>query len=246
MPPDRPRPSLRHPHAPLLEWEQGRIPHLVVLLAEDDATIIAVTPHRQRDTTHVAGPHLGGIADTIARLRGQLDAPLIVMAGDHDRLAQLDRELELILNDHTRVVRVDTDLTTSAGLDQLAETTVRYVADAAACRTVEHLDELRDRLERGTAVQGQRSSIEQLSCGRAGMLLIHDDPDDQRQAWIGMDPARISIEPTEDTPRPTRLIDAAIQAAIAQGARVAIIPSTGPTGPTDNIAVTTRSQVNAN
>ena len=65
------------------------------------------------------------------------------------------------------------------------------------------------------------------------VLLVHDDPDEDRQAWFGPEPIHVAL--TEDMvaamgvdqPRQARLADVAVRAALGTGAGVRVVPPAG-------------------
>ena len=125
--------------------------------------------------------------------------------------------------------------------DELADATVRHLSDAAARATVGYLRELRFLASHHAAVDGTADTIAALRAGEADVLLIHDDPDDQRRIWTSPNPQDLSLESRPDHPINARLVDAAIRAAITTNTTVHIIPTTGPNGPDDNTAALSHS-----
>ena len=69
----------------------------------------------------------------------------------------------------------------------------------------------------------------------ADVILVHDDPEDQRELWFGPGTQDIASEEAAGFTR-ARLVDVIIRSAILQQIPVKIIPSTGPSGPDDNTA----------
>lgn len=222
--------------APLLEWEQRRIPHIVVSVDESGADVVVFgIDHR---TAIFSTARIGGMAELvfdIAEHVASIDARLVVIAGDRARRHELAEMLVTVVAPRCRIVTDD-----SAGADELAQATVRHVNDAAARATVELLREHRYLASHDSTVEGAAAAIEALTSRRSDVLLIHDDPDDDRRVWIGDDPIELSIDPRRGLHSQARLVDAAIRSAIAQDAQVHIIPTTGSNGPEDNVAVLTR------
>jgi hypothetical protein len=76
------------------------------------------------------------------------------------------------------------------------------------------------------------------------VLLVHDDPDDERTAWFGADAIPMSSQAGDlkglgvDSPVEGRLVDVLIRAALGTGAGVRIVPHAG--GPKDQVGAILR------
>jgi hypothetical protein len=217
--------------APLLEWDQRRVPHLVVTIDEAGADIATFGPDRYSRLDTVAGA-LPDIVQPVADLAEAIHCGLIVVAGDPFLSRRVAADLLTVVPIGCRVV-AEPD---ANDVDELTDVTVRHVSDMAARATVGYLRELRYLAAHHSAVDGTADTIAALRARSADVLLIHDDPGDQRRVWIGPEPHQISLERRIDHPTHARLIDAAIRAAIAADAIVHIIPTTGDLGPDDNTA----------
>jgi hypothetical protein len=228
--------------APMLEWDQRSVPHVVVTVDRPDPDVTA-----ERGGEVLGGDVVAfgadrytslesarGEADDLAELvRHQVeavDAKLVVVDGLPAATQPLLHALATALPIETRVVQVEaTDAT------DLADQTVRYAADAAARVTVRRLRTHKFLRTHDAAVDGTADTIASLAEGTAGWILVHDDPDDQRRLWIGSEPNELSLEPKSDYEQ-ARLVDAAIRSAVLQDVGVHIIPSTGAGGPDEDIA----------
>jgi hypothetical protein len=246
---------------PMIEWAQSVIPHLVVLTDRAGADIVVFTRRAARtlsvgedrtDEPVLRKSHPGGwsqrqyqqraenqwehnakeVADRVASLADETGARLVVVAGDV-RAVQL---LEEHLPSRTRKLlkEVDGSRAPGAGIDEIADDVVKLAATVVAEDTVEILRKFKE--ERGQhdlAAEGEKATIAALAAARVDTLLIHDDPDDDRQAWFGPDAgmvARTKKALTElGVPKPQkgRLVDVAIRAAFMTGAAVRIVPSVG-------------------
>ena len=105
-----------------------------------------------------------------------------------------------------------------------------------ARRLVATLQDFRFLLSTNGAVQGVDATVGALARGWGDVLLVHDDPEDDRSAWIGSTPTEISATPLPGWSE-GRLVDAAITAAVGLGMDVRVLPSTGPEGPEDQIGL---------
>jgi hypothetical protein len=221
---------------PLLEWDQGLVPHLVVIVDDSGADIVVFgTDHSTRLDSHEGtwAELSGVVVDTIQAAKSEL----VVVAGSPSIVGPLAAHLTTSVPIECRVV-AEADPTTT---DEIADATVRHLCDTTARATVGYLRELRFLAAHGEAVDGTADTIVALRSDGADVLLIHDDPADQRRIWTGPDPHQLSLESRLDHPTNARLIDAAIRAAISTDTIVHIIPTTGVCGPDDNTAVLRRT-----
>lgn len=224
--------------APMLEWDQRSVPHVVVTVdrpAEGDdqspvlgGDVVAFGADRYTSLDTIRG----GPDDLADMVRTQVDAigaRLVVVDGSAAATQPLLDSLATALPIDIRVVQVY-----SFDADELADTTVRYAADTAARTTVDRLRTHKFLKTHDSAVDGTADTIAALADGSAEWILVHDDPSDQRQIHVGPEPHLLSLEP-RDGYVPGRLVDAVIRGALAAGAGVHIIPSTG-SGPDEDIA----------
>jgi hypothetical protein len=185
---------------------------------------------------------LGEALDRCRAIVDELGIELLVIGGDPDQATPLRRELTSTLPPSCVIETADTDEAPTG--DGLADATVRRIADLAARRTVDALREFRFLREHGEAVEGAPAVIDALAAGEAELvgpaahLLLHADPADRRLAYFGDGSRDIGLEIAPHLLRSARLVDVAIRAAVLQGARIRIIPSTADTGPVDDIALT--------
>lgn len=220
--------------APFLEWDQMRVPHVVVDLAgeaiEEVGFELDRTPERRGLGTDPAAA-----AEVVASGVREEGVELVVVAGPEDRAEAFARDIALLLPARCEHAVVDP----STGLS-VEEGVVRCVMDLVARRTVSLLREFRFLLSHDGATQGVEATLDLLARGAADVLLIHDDPDDTRRAWFGPGALDISAEPHPDRPHEGRLVDVAVRSALLQGATVHVVPSTGPQGPDGDIGALVR------
>ncbi len=225
------------PHSgPLMEWSQRTIPHLVVTVDDDgaDIALFGANHYERLDTIQGNGP---GLVGHIRDRQLEIAARLILVVGSTSMAGALADQIRLAVPMECRIVIESSDTTP----EDLADATVRHVADTTARATVRLLRERRFLDAHDAAVDGAAETVEALALGSADILLVHDDPDDQRRCWIGKRPFDLSLDITRRTDRQARLVDAVIWSALRQGVAVHIIPSTGPTGPRDNTAAITKN-----
>ena len=224
--------------APMLEWDQRRVAHVVVTVGDDGADIMSFdVNHRTETVIHSdepAGPGPAhGLADVVSQVCDAISARLVVVAGDEVTSGPVTEALVARLPVTCRVVTEQAD-----DVDELADAVVRHVFDTVARTTVEHLRDYRFLRTHEAAADGVADTIDSLVKGTAERILIHDDPVDQRRLWVGPGPADLSLTPRGDFVQ-ARLNDAIIRSAVLQNVEVYIIPSTGETGPSDDTAAIT-------
>ncbi|MDQ3946082.1 MAG: hypothetical protein M3357_13210 [Actinomycetota bacterium] len=246
---------------PLLEWTQAAVPHVIVLADRVGADLVGVggggedvlasvgpsnghdprirkskpggwSQRRYQDRAEVAWEERAGeVAERVAAMVDDLDARLVVVAGDV-RAVQLLRE-ELPAEVAALVQEVDGSRAVDGGVDQLAEDVVRLTATVAAADTTECLRRWKEETGREAAgVEGTGPVMAALRESRVDVLLVHDDPADQRAGWFlreaGMPaegPAVLGELNVGEEPESARLVDVAIFAALRTGAGVRIVPS---------------------
>lgn len=222
--------------APILEWEQRRLSHLVVTIDDEGADIATFTKDQEGRVVSMSGS-TSELVDPVAALAHEINARLVVVSGQGSAAQRLASELALRVPIDCRIVAEPG----VADVDELAEAAVRHVSDTVARGTVGYLRELRFLASHDAAVDGTAETIQALREATADVLLIHDDPSDERRLWIGSDPNQISLEPMAGFETEARLVDAAIRVAVLTGVSVHIIPTTGPNGPDDNTAALQRA-----
>lgn len=220
---------------PLLEWHQRRIPHIVVTADEDGADIVLFGSNHYHRLDQV-DTSSQGLAESISERQEEIGAVLVVIAGANQLTGALADRLRMLVPLNCRIVTEPLDIM----VDDLADVTVRHVSDTAARTTVRILRERRFLDAHDAAVDGIADTIEALSHGTPDLILVHDNPDDRRQCWIGSHPQQISLIQGSDHTTQARLVDAIVWSALGQGIGVHIIPTTGDRGPEDDTAAITR------
>ncbi|HEX2848980.1 MAG TPA: Vms1/Ankzf1 family peptidyl-tRNA hydrolase [Acidimicrobiales bacterium] len=212
-----PLPSL----GPVLEWQQSRIPHLVVLADRVGADIALFLPDGATGLSSVGGtdasdPLLhrskpGGwsqrrfqeraentweanaaqVADRVATLAELTGARLVVVAGDVHAARFLTEHLPDRLAD--LVVEIEGQRAAGVDFDAVADDVVKLVATRVAEDTVELLQKLREELgQNDRAVEGVGSTLDALTAAQVDTLLVHDDPSDEREVWFATEGSSIA------------------------------------------------------
>lgn len=216
---------------PLLEWRQSIVSHAVVTVAPTLVEIVTFPAAGESEVVELGA----SVDEAIGRLADSLGDvfDLVVLAGDELGLDRLRRALVDTLPATTDVRMAEPEL-------PLAESTVRHVADVAARRTVAALNEFRFQKTHDAAVEGADAVIDALSRGHGDLLLLHDDPTDERTAWFGPGSSEIATANGPTTPTEGRLVDAVLRMAVHQDKAIRMIPSTGPRGPADDLGLVVR------
>jgi len=217
--------------APLLEWVQRRVPHLVITVDERGCDLVVFGARRFTEVVTHDGD-LATIVEPVTRAAELIGAELAVVSGPAFLARRLAEDLIVSVPSTCRVV-AEEDLSDAT---EVSDAAVRHVSDAVARQTVGFLRELRFMATHGAAVDGVADTFEALRRGDAEVLLIHDDINDNRRAFIGERFEDLALESGTGTSTSARLVDAAIRSAIMSGTRVHIIPSTGSRGPDDDTA----------
>jgi hypothetical protein len=204
--------------APLVEWRQRTVPHLLVLVDRAGADIVAVERSGRERTVEVEGPDapitktaVGGwsqrryqqrvedswehnaaeVADAVARLVTAVGARLVVLAGDVRAKALLVERLPAELVDLVREAQGGRSPDGSA--DELAAEATRLVAGASAAESAEALRVFHEDLARDDrAVAGADAVLGALSEARVDTLLATGDPAERPTAWFGPDPVPVA------------------------------------------------------
>jgi len=203
---------------PLIEHRQREVPHVVALVDRQGADIVAVErggEARDNEVDGVHGPVIrksapGGwsqrryqdradeswaktaraISDAVVATADQIDAQLVVLAGDVRELQLVRDALPERLRELTHVVHGGR----AAGTDEDARRheIERLVHTAVADATVALVRKLREELgQHDRAAVGTRDTFSALQKAEVEVLLVHDDPDDERTAWFGDAPTAI-------------------------------------------------------
>ena len=170
------------------------------------------------------------VADRVVELFNEIDARIVVVAGDERALEKLRGHLPPQVLDKVR--EIDGGRAADGGDDAMFDEAVRAVATAVASETVALLEKYKEEKGQGDrAAEGVARVLEALAAAQVDTLLIADDPDDSRTAYFGDLPNVVSLDAATvkamgvDTPQEGRLVDVCIRAAFGTGAAVRIVPA---------------------
>lgn len=247
----------------VLAWRQGFPPHIVVLSDREGADIYipryggSETVHREAggEAEVLQRVNAGGwsqrryqqraqagweenaedVARELTALAEHVEPRLLVVAGDVRSVQMLRDELH---EDLTAMVQVVDGGRSRDGSGDAVWERVRELVEVLAARETESLLETfrEEAGQRDLAARGADATVQALARAQVEVLLVHDDPDDERSGWVGPSPEQVArrgetlreigIDPTE-----ARLVDAAIRAALGTGARVRMVgPDDVPDG----------------
>jgi peptide subunit release factor 1 (eRF1) len=157
------------------------------------------------------------------------DAKLVVVARDVRAVELLRKALPPRVDELVTVI--DGSRHADGSEDAIADDTVRAVATVVARDTAALLAKFREEVgQHDRAADGPGPVLEALARGQVEVLLVHDDPDDNRTAWFGPEPlhvgARRDVVEAMGVAAPTegRLVDVALRAALGSGAGIRIVP----------------------
>ena len=243
---------------PLIEWRQSSPPHVVVLIDRvgadivvfeafglpdfqlevegDDDPVRKVAPggwsqrRFQQRAENTWEANAKDVAERVARIVESVGARIVVAAGDIRALQLMREALPHQINE--LVHEVEGSRAPDGSVDSIADEAVTLVATAVASDTADLIGKFREEIgQHDRAANGPSAVVDALCAGQVDVLLIHDDPDDDRQAWIGPEPHHVALEPGPlkemgvDNPVEARLTDALTRAAVGTSARVRVIPA---------------------
>jgi hypothetical protein len=260
---------------PLLVWAQSLIPHVAVLASRAHADLAARTPERadrtdQDERVEVRGgrSHLtrsapGGwsqlryqhraevqwernaaeVAEALTRIADRVRPRFVAAAGDVRALELLREESPKRVQEIIVVVGGELD-----SLDRVLEEAEKLAAATAEADTRALLDEFeQQRGEHGRAADGPEATFDALARHQVRVLLVRDDPGDERSAWFGEEPGQVALDretlvvESEPTPVEGRLVDVAVRAALGTGAEVRVLdPETDGRGPDGGVGAVLR------
>jgi hypothetical protein len=241
---------------PLVEWRQAELPHVVVLTDRTGADVFgvvgdteAVHEDVQGDSAPIEKNAPGGwsqkryqtraesswsenaadVARVVEETCDRIDAKLVVVAGDVRAVELLRKALPPSVDELVTVI--DGSRHADGSEDAIAADTVRAVATVVARDTAALLAKFREEVgQHDRAADGPGPVLEALARGQVEVLLVHDDPDDNRTAWFGPEPlhvgARRDVVEAMGVAAPTegRLVDVALRAALGSGAGIRMVP----------------------
>jgi len=243
---------------PVLAHAQSLVSFVALLASRASAEIVAKLPNGERSeqVEGERGPHLtrsapGGwsqpryqhraevvwernaseVATVLARIVDKVRPRFVAAAGDVRALQLLRDQSPKRVQDLLRVVggEVPSLDRVLAKATDLVEAEARRDADALLARFAQE----RGRGPGGLAAEGAGATLGALARGQVEVLLVADDPDDERSAWFGSAPQQVAIDRAavqamgESQPVQGRLADVAVRAALSISADVHVVDPAG-------------------
>ncbi len=240
---------------PLLRWRQDAPPVVLVLADRTGADLVAIRRDRPDVARQVEGSdfpvtkvHAGGwssrrydervertweenaeeVAAAVARLATQVDARLVVAAGDERALTLLRGELDPGVAERLRTVEGGR----AAGAGVQEEAVAGAVAAAVAADTDAVLAVFEQERGQGDrAADGAAATLEALSRAAVDVLVLAEDLDDGGTAWFGPEPTVLAGTAEDlrslgvDEPVEGPLVDVLVRAALGTSAGVRLVPA---------------------
>jgi hypothetical protein len=172
------------------------------------------------------------VAERIVGLVDEHDLALVVAAGDVRAVEMLQKSLPARVGERLHVV--DGGRNGGGTIDDDTTAVRHLVASVVAERTVGLLRAFEEEVgQADRAVNGPADTLGALARAQVDVLLVHDDPDDDRVAFAGDDPLAAALRAEDlrdlgtDGVREARLVDVLLRAAFASGAGVRMVPHAG-------------------
>ncbi len=245
--------------AMLIEWRQQALPYVLVLIDHRGADLVAVvreqsrapveagvrdypltktapggwSQHRyQRRAENTWRDNAEDAAAMVTGLAGEIGAQLVLIAGDERVSHMLLGDLPRSLAEQARLIPGGREPIEVAS--RMGEEVDRQIRSVAAEHTVAVLEAFHNASgQAGRATDGPGPTLAALAEANVETLLVHDDVDDRRTAWMGTQPGEVAMEEAELRELGVgrfvqgRLVDVAVAEALRSGSGVRVVPSNG-------------------
>ena len=181
----------------------------------------------------LAGRDPDEVAAIISQVANETDTSMVIIAGRSSAKAAIAERVRSRIPIEVNLLCApdDADDDPSHLDEDLGDELVRQVADRSARRIVETLRLFRYHRAHSMAVDGIVDTIAAVRAGLVSILIVHDDPSDERQAWFGPAFTRIAVDFEDAAPIAVdeplvagRLIDVLLRSAIGQDIPCLIVP----------------------
>ena len=169
------------------------------------------------------------VAAEVTKLADRTNPRVVVAAGDVRALQLLQESLPERWLDVLHVI--DGGRSEDGSLDRLTDEVWPVVVEAIDEDTERLLEKFREELgQRDRAAEGVEPTLAALAKAQVEVLLVSNDPDDDRTAWFGPEPTAVALRHEDlkgmgvDSPVEARLVDVAVRAGLATGAGIGIVP----------------------
>jgi hypothetical protein len=194
--------------------------------------------HRAEDSwEHNAAAAAHAVDDALRKV----DAHVLMLAGDVRARQYLLKHLPARVREQVAVRPVSGSRSADGAWPERARQVEQAVLQAGDAETDAAVSEFAEqRSPTGTAVEGASATLRALAAGRLRTLLVCDDSGARRTAWFGRGPKDLTVRrrrlPAEADPHVRGpLVDVAVRGAMLTGARIRVLESGLPTGPSQGI-----------
>lgn len=241
----------------VLAWRQHRVPFLALACDRAGADIVAASAGEEIETTagadrhdpelhnvHGAGwahhryrqrvenaweRHAREVLEVVEGLVERISPRIVLYGGDSKACALIEEHAPTAL----RPLLQQAPLSRSAdGSERHSEEAVRRALETTvAADTARLLAQLAELEAKSLGNEGAEAVLTSLTAAQVGVLLLHDDPADERTAFFSREPFvvssdRTSVEDLGGEVEEARLVDVAIYGAFCTGAGVRMAPGT--------------------
>jgi hypothetical protein len=242
----------------VLAWRQHRVPFVALACDRAGADIVAASADVEVETTagatdrhgpelhkvHAAGwahrryrqrvenawdRHAREVLEVVDGLVERISPRIVLYGGDPKACALIEEHAAATL----RPLLQQAPLSRSAdGSERHSEEAVRRALETTvATDTARLLAQLAELEAKSLGVEGAELVLSSLTAAQVGVLLVHDDPSDERTAFFSREPFvvssdRISVEDLGGDVEEARLVDVAIYGAFCTGAGIRMAPGT--------------------
>jgi release factor family 2 len=241
---------------PILHWQQTQLPHLIVLTDRTGADLYSLSRGAPELIGEVEGERdfpmhktkTGGwsqrriqqrventwaenardVADVVTRAVRDIDARVVVVAGDVRAVQLLRESLPETVDELVRVI--DKEPPRHRPEDPLPQDVTSLVHEHVRAETAALLDRFaEERGQHDKAAEGVDRTAEALSMAQVAVLLVAEDGDEDRALWFGTDPIPVSAEPNlleelgVSEPVRDEARDVLVRAALGTGAGVRVL-----------------------
>ena len=213
---------------PLLAAEQNLTHHVVAVVDGAEVTLTTVPRHGEATQSSYAGTDPLAVAPVVQHACRTSGTRLLIVCAHPDELPTVTEQIRSGLPVTVSLATVPLD---HLDIAHLATEIVVRTAHHAAAKTVELLQLYRFHQSHHETADGTAATCAALADGRAALVLVNDDEDDDRQGWLAPGgpgaPLLVGLGLPEagGGHRAGRLADVVISAAVYSGCGVHLVPS---------------------
>jgi hypothetical protein len=258
---------------PIVRWRQERVPYVTILTDRTGADLYGVRlegPEIDREVQGAESPirkvapggwsqrryqqraentwehNAHDVAEQAAKLARTVDARVVILSGDVRAVSLVREALPERWRDSVRQIdhRVPESAAHPGHPPGEVEDAVSEIAAAETAALIEHFHMERGQEDR--AAEGPDAVMEALRRAQVEVLLIPDDPDDDRTAWFGPEPTHLGMLPADlqglgldgRSVHEARLADVLVWGTLGTGGGIRVVPRDA--GPKDDVGAILR------